>query len=273
MFVRRFHSSAAVLLVLAHIIMGVLSLGMMLVVWPERMPENLMFVWPMTGGVIFYLVGQTGLFLALRRADASRVSPMLGLKLVILPIVTVLFLHHTYGAQQWLAVALCVVAAVGLNNSGEKLPTQSLGWILFACLGYSLSDLNITALIVHFKYLGITRAVLFSASMSYVLSGIAGGIALPFITRPTKSMWINATPFALTWFTAMLLLFACFGTIGTIFGNIVQATRGLISIAVGVVLARAGMHHLERNVERNVLLRRLAAALLMTGAIVLFSLA
>jgi len=83
-------------------------------------------------------------------------------------------------------------------------------------------------------------------------------------------MWVRAVPFAVTWFAAMLFLFGCFARIDVVYGNIVQSTRGLMSIGLGALVAAAGFERLERRVDRGVLLRRLGAALLMTGAIVLF---
>jgi hypothetical protein len=55
-----------------------------------------------------------------------------------------------------------------------------------------------------------------------------------------------------------------------VFGNIMQSTRGVMSVAIGAALAHLGWHELEQRVDRATLLRRLAAALLMTAAIALY---
>jgi len=72
--------------------------------------------------------------------------------------------------------------------------------------------------------------------------------------------WGSACPSALTWFGSMCLLYACFGLIGVVFGNIVQSTRGMISIALGWMVARWGMTHLESHAPRSALWRRMAGA-------------
>ncbi|MBN1670360.1 MAG: hypothetical protein JXR37_04975 [Kiritimatiellae bacterium] len=70
----------------------------------------------------------------------------------------------------------------------------------------------------------------------------------------------------------MVLLFATFGTIGVVYGNIVQSMRGLISVVLGAAVAALGWRAVEQRVGREVVLRRLAAAALMCGAIALFKL-
>jgi hypothetical protein len=55
-----------------------------------------------------------------------------------------------------------------------------------------------------------------------------------------------------------------------VFGNILQSTRGVMSVVLGAALAQMGWHELEQRVDRASLLRRLAAALLMTAAIALY---
>jgi hypothetical protein len=79
-----------------------------------------------------------------------------------------------------------------------------------------------------------------------------------------------AFPFALAWFVAMIFLFFCFGLVGPVFGNVLQSTRGLMSIMAGAWLARAGFQRIEKAVSRRALLQRLAAAAMMTAAIWIF---
>jgi hypothetical protein len=69
-----------------------------------------------------------------------------------------------------------------------------------------------------------------------------------------------------------MCLFACFGLIGVVHGNIVQSTRGLISIGIGYLLARAGHAHIEERVSRATMLRRVVAGVLMLLAVALFTL-
>ena len=69
----------------------------------------------------------------------------------------------------------------------------------------------------------------------------------------------------------MAALYICFGQIGVVFGNILQSTRGFMSVVLGAMLAHLGWHELEQRVDRATLLKRMAAAALMTAAIALYA--
>lgn len=70
----------------------------------------------------------------------------------------------------------------------------------------------------------------------------------------------------------IVFLFACFEQIGTVNGNIVQSTRGIWAIVLGVLLARCGHTYLEEKTSWPVVMRRLFATLLLMLAIVLYNL-
>jgi hypothetical protein len=107
--------------------------------------------------------------------------------------------------------------------------------------------------------------------MTYVICGLGSALWFPFAGgRKVLKDWRPALPFAICWMAAMVLLFACFGLVGPVYGNISQATRGILSIILGFILARLGFQHLEKRIQRGVLYRRLAAAALMCTAIWLF---
>ena len=273
LFVRTCQRSPHVLLVLAHLAMGVVSVAALPLVLPDVLPPLADFAGPLVGGVAFYLIGQMGLLLALRHTDASRVSPLLGLKLPILAGISVVFLGAHYVAVQWLALALCLVAALMLNWSGRRIAASSLGWILLACSAYCLSDLNIRLLVGRLQASGLplARAAMVGGFLSYTLCGAIAVALLPTVPWREGRLWGYAVPFAAAWLGAMLLLFSCFGAVGVVFGNIVQATRGLLSILIGLLVSAAGLVHLESRASPGVWLRRLAAAVLMVLSIILFS--
>ncbi len=273
LFVRTFRLGPHVLLVLAHVAMGAVSAAALPLVLPDRLPPVASYGRPLLGGVLFYLAGQTGLFLALRRTDASRVSPLLGLKLPILVGISVLWLGAAYSLPQWLAVGLCLAGALMLNNSGTRIGTESLAWILLACFGYCLSDLNIRALVDSLRAggLGLARASLVGGLLSYTLCGAAAVLALPLTPWRDRRLWRYALPFAAAWLGAMLLLYACFGAVGVVLGNIVQSTRGVISVVIGLLISLAGHVHLEARASTGTWARRGLAAVLMVLSIALFS--
>lgn len=271
MFVRGRQDGVTRLAVTAHIIMGVVSLIALPWLWRADVPPFGQYAAAVVGTAGFYLAGQAGFFYLLRTTDASRVSPLLGLKIVVLALITVLILRHPLNLQGWVAVLLCAAAAMLLNLTRGMMTWRTMLLVLAVCTFYSLSDLNITALVRNLQPLDAIRASVLGVCLSYILCGVVGLAALPAVRRMVKpGDWAAATPFAVTWLGGMVLLFGCFGTIGPLYGNVLQSTRGVISILFGGILGTLGMVHIEERVSLRVLLQSAVAGVLMTVAIWLF---
>ena len=252
----RYPSGMLPLLAWGHIFMGGFSLLCLPLLCPAALPPLAQWLPPLALCSIFYLFGQIAMFLAFRDSDASRLSPLLGLKVLFLSLFCWTMQGAHYGGLQWIAVGLAVLAALALAGSGGRLHRRSLFWIVLACLSYSVSDLFVRATVDHFRFLGDFRGAALSAVLCYVLCGLAGLALLPFLARPGRQELLVILPFSVFWFLAMLLLFACFGLIGVVYGNIVQSTRGLFSIALGLLVAASGRHHLEIQVNGLILGQR-----------------
>lgn len=297
LFVLRKGGGGLRLLVLGHLLMGLMSLAI-LAAWRPAIPRTGAFVAPLLSTALFYLSGQACLFYALRHVEASRASPLLGLKILVLAAITVLAFRQRLTGLQWLAAGLAVAAAFLLNRLGRTLPGRALAGILLACVTYSLSDLSIVRLVPAVaEGHGAFAATLLAVTLSYVICGLVALILWPWAGRATADEWRYAMPFAVSWLAAMLFLFACFAQIGAVMGNVVQSTRGLMTVAIGAVLAHYGIGRgaagasaadgsaappapaevealaaiaLEPKVDRRLLARRLAAAALMSAAVALF---
>jgi uncharacterized membrane protein len=269
-YVARYEQSTTGLLVCGHVIMGAFSLLLLPFLWPSHMPGIAQFALPLAGCVVCYLSGQVFLFLSFKETDASRVSPLLGLKIMILAALTVIFTNQHFHPLQWLAIAIGVCAAYILGMLGREMTLKNWLWVVLACLCYSLSDLSIKVIIGMFKDVGLFHAAVFCACLCYFFCGVASGLALLFFPLPSFPKWKASFPFAVFWFAGILFLFACFGSIGVVFGNIVQSTRGVISILMGSLVAARGHEHIEEKVHPRVIVVRLCAAVLMIAAIVLF---
>jgi hypothetical protein len=59
--------------------------------------------------------------------------------------------------------------------------------------------------------------------------------------------------------------------VGVVYGNILQSTRGLISLGLGAASVKLGLLHLESKTSRSVFARRLIATSMMTAAVVLYA--
>jgi drug/metabolite transporter (DMT)-like permease len=268
------------LLVLAHALMGAACLPVAWFLWPAGLPLDRAWVAPLLGSSFCYLAGQAVVFSALARADASRVSPLLGLKIAMLACIVSLLPREPLDVRQWLAVGLSVVAAVMLQRGGGLRPA-ALAFTLAACVAFAVSDLFIVALIDGLQRtaagadvtLGRLEAGFVAMLVTYAFCGLLAATALvlrPSLRPALRRDWVAAARYAATWLLGMAGLYTCFGSVGVVFGNILQSTRGMMSIAIGAALAHAGWHDLETRVDRRTLIRRLVAAALMTAAIAIY---
>jgi drug/metabolite transporter (DMT)-like permease len=271
-FLKRAGGSPLQLLGISHIWMGLAALLLFPLLASPTMPPLKAYWLPGIGAVVFYMIAQAGLFLALRHTDSSRISPLLGLKVFVLALISVAALNKVLNGWQWGAVALCVGAVFILNESGGRLPWAAMLAVWLTVIGYSLSDLCIKFLVVALQPAG-ARAALIGVCVTYMMGAVAG---VPLVlSQPAggSRLWGMAAPYAACWFISMLFLYITFDRVGVVFGNIIQSTRGLMSIGLGVMVVRLGMLDLERSVARHVVARRLGGAVLMTAAIVLYMLA
>lgn len=271
LFNKRHNNTIITLLALSHILMGLVSIPLAAWLWPEAMPAVRVYFWSLLGTSGFYLLGQFFLFAAIIHSEPSRVAPMLGLKVFILALISAVFLGQHFGPGKWVAVVLTTVAVLLLSGPGKKLEGRFILLGLLACVCYCLSDLCIKVLVGHFSFLGILRGAVFATALSYILCGVVGGAAVAMNPKhSTRDTWLYAVPFAASWFIAMICLFSCFGLTSVVFGNILQSTRGIISIVLGFVIAHIGFQALEPKPSKRMVIQRLAAAVLMTAAVVLF---
>jgi len=268
------------LLVLAHLLMGVACIPATALLWPRGLPVARVWLVPLIGCAATYLAGQAVVFAALRRADASRVAPLLGLKIVMLAAITSCLPGGRLDARQWVAVGLSVAAALMLQRGGGGLPPAALASIVAACVAFAISDLFIVGLIDGLQAaaagaavpLGRLHAGGLAMTVTYVLCGATALIMLaaPPLRPRNRIVWTGAGQYAVTWLLGMAALYACLGVVGAVFGNILQSTRGIMAIVIGAALAHLGWHDLETRVDAGTLLRRVAAAVLMTSAIAIY---
>jgi len=271
-FLQKHHQSQFHLLAISHLILGLASVGLAAFLWPENMPPLSDYGLALLGTTGFYLIAQVCFFLALRRTEASRLSPMLGSKIIILALLSVLFLDKSFNSLQWTAIMFSFCGAILLTGAGARVPATAIVLISFTCLGYCLSDINIGKLIPSFQpEMKLIPASLFSTALYFIVCGIVSLVMLLFL-KPSKKMWKDAIPFSIFWYTAMLCLFGCFGTVGIVYGNILQSTRGIISVVLAVFISHMGFHGLEQKISRWVLTKRIFAAVLMTTAVAIFKL-
>lgn len=268
-FVGRTGGTPTLLLVASHLIMGGISAALLAILSPQNLPPFADFAAPLAGAAAFYLVAQLMLFHVLKHVESSRVAPLLGIKVLVLACLAVLFLHRGLRPVQWAAVCGSVLAAWLLNEAGGRVQARHLALLGVTILGYCLSDLCIGTLMTRLADVRPLPAFT-GAALTYVLCAV---LILPLAFRRDllqPRVWLLAAPFAVSWFGAMCLLYACFALLGVVFGNIVQSTRGIMAVVAAWVVARVGHTHLEAHVSRRVFWRRILGALLMMSAVALY---
>jgi drug/metabolite transporter (DMT)-like permease len=259
------------LLVMAHVWMALFSLVLLPFVVRPPVAGWGAVVGPLLGSALCYFAGQAAFFWTVKQVPASRVSPLLGLKIVALALFTAVLLRQPLAPGKWLAVVLAGVAALCLSQFGEPLPWRAVLGLGLTLIGYSLSDIFIPPLIVAFDPERGLRAGLSGVVLGYLLCGL---VALPWaFTRGLRSwaVWRQALPFAIAWYLGMSCFYAAIALVELLFAVIVQATRGLISLALGRVVYRADMPHLEQRITPRQVWLQAAAALLMAIAVSLYA--
>ncbi len=263
------------LLVLAHFVMGLVCLPLVWILWPARLPAAAESLPPLFGAAATYLAGQAMVFATLRRMPASRLAPLLGLKIVLLAAIVSLMPGDRLSGMQWVAVGASVAAAAMLDRSGAAASPAALAGVLAACLMFAICDLLSVRLIDVLESGGTgwwsrsprLHAGSFAMAATYVVCGGVAACVLPWTTPYDRREWAAASQYSLAWLVGMVALYACFGFVGAVFGNVLFSTRGIMAVVLGALLAHLGWHDLEEKVDRGTLLRRLAAAVLMTAAI------
>lgn len=268
-FIQKGAGTIPALFVTSHILMGLFSLAVLPLLASQASVPFREYAIPLFGAAISYMTAQVSLLLTLDKTEPSKIAPLLGLKIVVLALLVMVVQHETLNALQWLAVVICVAAAFLLNETGGRLPAKAAIGLAVTIIGYSLSDFNIVILVKRLSACG-NLAPCIGVCYSYILCG-ALSVPLLFIFRPFRlATWKGALPYALSWYVSMIFLFTCFSLIGVVFGNIIQSTRGLISILLGVAIAKIGLTHLETHVSKAVFWKRVLGALLMMTAITLY---
>ena len=269
-FIVRGHGQAVSLLVLGHVMMGLVAVTFATASWNDAMSDVGHWAPKAALAAATYLVGNVAFFFALGRTEASRVAPLLGLKLVAVAVLAIFVLGEDVSTIQWLAVALTVSAAFVLNRVGGSVPASTILAIAFAVICFSTSDVYIRATIDALGPPDQLATSLRALAVIYILCGSVAVILLPWFGSARGRDWKAAAPYAGIWYLAMVCFYFAMATAGVVLGNIAWSTRGLFAIFLGGLLARAGFVHLEQKVNRGVLVRRALAAAMMVGAIVLY---
>ena len=236
---------------------------------------------PVVAGALFF-AGQVFTLLALTTGDVSVATPVLGLKIVLVALLSVVLIGDPIGARLWTAAALSSVAIGLLNLSPGHSHRRVARTIVLAALGaaaYAFFDV----LVQKFSPVWGTGRFLPLA----MACGAAYSLALPTGRHSVRGHTVRSAdlqvghdpesrPYA-RWLTAGAM---CFALQGLMFmsavsiyrqvtsANVLYSSRGLWSV-VGVWAVGHWFTNREQHLGARVLVWRFIGAILLLAAIVM----
>ncbi len=222
---------------------------------------------PVVAGALFF-AGQVFTLLALTTGDVSVATPVLGVKIVLVALLSVVLIGDPIGARLWTAAALSSVAITLLNLSPGHSHRRVARTIVLAALG-AAAYASFDVLVQKFSPVWGTGRFLPLA----MACGAAYSLALP-TGRPAIRR--ESRPYA-PWLAAGAM---CFAMQGLMFmsavsiyrqvtsANVLYSSRGLWSV-VGVWAVGHWFTNREQHLGTRVLVWRLIGAILLLAAIVM----
>ncbi|MDD3953446.1 MAG: EamA family transporter [Lentisphaeria bacterium] len=257
------------LTIYSQLIMGVISAVLLLCCWPILSFDSALAsrtAWSV--GTI--LIAQVCYFLAIRVVEASRLSSMLGLKIIFLVLLNMLLFGEQLRLLHWLAVGMCAIAGLIMNQSGLKISLKALAAIICCCFFLAASDIADYRLVIAIPVENPVYRGILATGFCYAGLGL---ISLPglFFLRFDWQKCRSAIPYSCVWMAAMVVFYLSIGLLGTVFTSIIQSSRGLISVILGALVAWLGYAGMESRASKAIWLSRLAAALLIMAAVAIFT--
>lgn len=268
------YKSPVRLLAVAAFLMMLISLPLLLIFFPfSEIPCLWKFMAQAVLASALFLAGQSCFFAALRFFEASRIASLLGLKIIVLSAIFI-FSGGMLNRMQITAVIIAAAAGMIFNWAGNKRSSWK-GWllILITLCFYSSVDMVETGLVVslrNYTGFGPVHGAFVVVTMIYTLLGV---LTLPLLIfmKTDRAQLKEGFPYAFLWLSSQILLFASFSNLNPVFGNVVLATRGIFSVVAGLLLPYMGLAALDSKIPLRLWIRRIVGALLMIGAIALYS--
>ena len=160
--------------------MGIISVALMPFFWNMEMLILPGRIWWCLGiWILMFMLGQAGFFISQKLIEPSRLASLLGLKIVVLSLIWILFVHQWLNFLQIIGVILSVSAAFAMNwSGGSKFELKSLLPLAVTLVCYSLTDLSETKMVLLCDQGNIVRAGISVTLLCYtVLPPWGGGLS------------------------------------------------------------------------------------------------
>jgi drug/metabolite transporter (DMT)-like permease len=217
-----------------------------------------------------FIFGQVWSMLALQRGDVSIITPVMGVKILLVAVFTTLLTTHGLSWHLWLAAGLSTCGIASLNYSGaHRAGTNAAATIVFTSLA-AASFALLDVLVQKWSPAWGTGRFL---PLSFGMMGLLSFALIPLFPEPLHRL---PKP-ALGWLTAggglmalqSVLFVSCIAYFGkAAVSNVIYSARGLMSIAA-VALIGHWFQSAEKTLSPTILRWRIAGATLMFAAILL----
>lgn len=231
-------------------------------------------VWQPAVVALLFIAGQILNLLALNLGDVSVATPVLGVKVLLVALLTAVLLGQPLGPALWTAALLSSVAVALLNASGRH-PHHRLGITVVlavsAAITYALFDVLVQKWSPEWgvgRFLPIMIAfVAFFTLFTLGIRPSGKAKASDPVALAAQRRWLAGGALGLALQSILFVVaIAVYGQ-ATV-ANILYSSRGLWSV-VAVWLVGAWFHNRERHLGRRVLAWRFVGAGLLMAAIVI----
>ncbi|MBE6379929.1 MAG: hypothetical protein E7047_03275 [Lentisphaerae bacterium] len=241
---------------------------------PFFLYTSTLFSWRMLLYVIMtdigLVVGHWGFFSAQKHIESSRIASLMGLKVLVVAVLSIVLLRIGFTFLQYLAMLGAASAGLLMNWNQGKLNWNGMGYMLVCFIGYAFSDLGVQLVVQEMPAEDPIAAGFSGFIVNYSVTGL-GALCLIKKFKIDYRMLCTALPQGLCWVVSMWGLYICFGLVGAAFGNVLQASRGIISLVIGIILSYFAMQSLEKKQSADQWVRKAVAALIMFGSIMLYA--
>lgn len=218
---------------------------------------------------LIYFLGQVIVFAGLHYGEVSVLTPVMGVKVLVVAVMAVLFKNETLPAQWWSAALIAVVAAALLGSGAvgdrRRLVAGVLGGlgaavafsgvdVLFQSWGGAIGVWRFTALVM-------LAMCVWSLALLPRIEGSAWKLPRASMAAFLPSLLMNVVQMGLMAYSVVKLK-------GAAWANLLYSSRGLWSVLL-VWAAGPAFGNSERDSGGRVMLRRLLGSALLLVAIVL----
>jgi len=213
---------------------------------------------------LFFFLGQTFTFVAIRVGDVSVVTPTMGAKVIVVALIASVFFDTELSAVGWVAVIIAGLSVIllGISPGGaanRKRGFAAVGWATLSLIFFAFSDNLVSAWAPVFGRQGFVIAVFFFVAV------FSFGL-VPFFNEPLRRVPKKAWPWvtvgaSILGLQALLLNVALTYEDPTV-ANTLYSSRGFWGVVL-VVFIGSLFGNRERYVPRIILVSRVAGSVMI----------